>query len=606
MAKHTSKRLLLTGIFALSSAFILSACDNIEAVPANYETPIVMKDGNAYPDDENKLGEIYDALSSNKNEKVVSALLEKIAEKEFGSYAELKAIFPSGTMDLDKARAHINSHAHQFIKESDAVVAHNDEATLDALRLSRLSYFYDDLNRRIDKVIFDEISSESYKDTVNKTEFLEEKYARAKRQETYDIKGFDENGNVQAGFAFKKEFVDNDFKEENVRKYLTNFEDTYEDYITRKIIPDVYKDRLIEEYIIDNNYSALGRAYGRKINYVSIKYSSEDPNTAYRLMSLFVDSYLKSDEVVGNDVSYDSLISWVKGFGGIKTHVVYGVIYPAIEPLDVDAATEAKLDEIYGAKKEFVAKCEATGETFDPRPELEKYGFDAAFSYYEKTKLGEILKNYEKAVVGEATRFASSEDTAQYNEFTKSGKQSKELGLMEKITELALEDYADDGWYVKNDKDGSLSSLPEDVKNRLFNIKVSNDFDKKDWSYVKGESYFDEVKGHKYLTPTTISDEKNDFILSDDSNSALHIVEIIEAPSTSKLNINSDKSYLNTDPNHPFKTEEVARQIAKILGTKDTYTTNAYTSYLKLYTFTYHDTSVYEYLKETYPDLFED
>ena len=73
MAKHTSKRLLLTGIFALSSAFILSACDNIEAVPANYETPIVMKDGNAYPDDENKLGEIYDALSSNKNEKVVSA-----------------------------------------------------------------------------------------------------------------------------------------------------------------------------------------------------------------------------------------------------------------------------------------------------------------------------------------------------------------------------------------------------------------------------------------------------------------------------------------------------------------------------------------------------
>lgn len=606
MAKHTSKRLLLTGIFALSSAFILSACDNIEAVPANYETPIVMKDGNAYPDDENKLGEIYDALSSNKNEKVVSALLEKIAEKEFGSYAELKAIFPSGSMDLDKARAHINSHAHQFIKESDAVVAHNDEATLDALRLSRLSYFYDDLNRRIDKVIFDEISSESYKDTVNKTEFLEEKYARAKRQETYDIKGFDENGNVQAGFAFKKEFVDNDFKEENVRKYLTNFEDTYEDYITRKIIPDVYKDRLIEEYIIDNNYSALGRAYGRKINYVSIKYSSEDPNTAYRLMSLFVDSYLKSDEVVGNDVSYDSLISWVKGFGGIKTHVVYGVIYPAIEPLDVDAATEAKLDEIYGAKKEFVAKCEATGETFDPRPELEKYGFDASFAYYEKTKLGEILKNYEKAVVGEATRFASSEDTAQYNEFTKSGKQSKELGLMEKITELALEDYADDGWYVKNDKDGSLSSLPEDVKNRLFNIKVSNDFDKKDWSYVKGESYFDEVKGHKYLTPTTISDEKNDFILSDDSNSALHIVEIIEAPSTSKLNINSDKSYLNTDPNHPFKTEEVARQIAKILGTKDTYTTNAYTSYLKLYTFTYHDTSVYEYLKETYPDLFED
>ena len=72
MAHVTSKRLLLVGVFALSSAFVLASCDAVTAVPVNYENPIILKDGNVYEDDENKLGEIYDALASNKNEKVVA------------------------------------------------------------------------------------------------------------------------------------------------------------------------------------------------------------------------------------------------------------------------------------------------------------------------------------------------------------------------------------------------------------------------------------------------------------------------------------------------------------------------------------------------------
>lgn len=602
MAKIASKKMLLAGIFALSSAFVLAACDNVTAVPANYETPIIMKGDSAYKDDDNKLGKIYDALSSNKNERVVSTLLETIAEKEFGTYAELKACFPTKdaegnpVMDQAKGKAHIAKYAHQFKKDTDATLKPGVSA--ESIQLARLQYFFEDLNSRIDKVIFGEISSDSYKDSLNKTEFKEEKYARAKRQDTYDIKGFDDYGNVTIPGGFKDVFVDNNFKEENVRDYLTDFEVTYEDYITKKIIPDVYKDKLVEEYVIENNYSALGRAYGRKINYVKIDYSSEDPNTAYRLVNLFVQQKLDDDSAKDVDISYADIISWVKGFEGIGTN-------EDGDPIVKFLAPTAELTAIYGDPVDFIAKCETTTETFDAWKGLEKYGFSSSFKYYEKTKFGEILENYKKAVVGEGTRFASSAESAQYNSFTDNGRRSKEQGLMEKITNLALEDYADDGWFVKNDKDGSLSSLPEDIKSRLFNIRVSNDFDKDNWEYVENESYFKEVKGHYYLTPSTASDAKYNFILRDSSGNALYIVEILEAPSTSKLNINSDKSYLKTDPN-PFKTEEVARQIAKILGTKDTYTTNAYTSYLKLYTFTYHDTSVYDYLKETYPDLFED
>lgn len=601
MARNTAKKVLLTGIFALSSAFILAACDNVEAIPQNYQNPIVYKDGNAFSDEENKYGDLYEQLIDNKNEAVVSTLLEKIAEKEFGTYAELKECFDSeGNVIEEKAKAHIAKYGHEFMEDDDG----NYESkgmNADQIRMERFKLFFEDLNERIDKVVYDEINgdTENYRDSLDKTKFVEEKYARAKREANFDIKHFTEDGKVEEGYSFSEKFITSTFTEKNVRSYFNEFDDTYGDYITKKIIPDVYRDKLIEEYIIDNNYSALGRAYGRKINYVKVSSLGDDSNTAYRLVHLFAEQKLNTIDAE-TAVSFDDLVSWFKGFKGVS---LVGS-NPTIEPLE----PTAELTNIYGEPRLLKAKCDKDpsfdGSTlFDT---LSTYGIDpASFKFYENTKLGEILKNYEKAVVGGATRFASDEDNTQYQNFTDSGKQSKERGLIKKITELALEKYSDEGWFVKNDTANPLEKLPETVKSRLFNIKVANDFDREDWSYDREKSYFNELKGHKYLTPAAAKDVDYNFIIEDEDGSNLYIVEILEAASTSKLtkSVDNAKSYVNSG--NPFKCEEVARHIAKILGTKDTYKTNAYTSYLKLYTFTYHDTSVYDYIKETYPDLFE-
>ena len=612
-----AKKILLAGVFALSAAFVLSACDSVTAVPANYESPIVLKDGNAFDDKDNKLGALYDALAGNKNEKVVSALLEKIAEKEFGTYAELKACFNAdGTVKEAEAKAHIASHAHQFVSDDDATL--KEGVSAEYLQLKRITFFFEDLNERIDKELYKQISAETYRDKTNKTEFDEEKFARAKRKENYDIKHFKENGEVDTtgGFHFKKVFLDSNFKEENVRDYLSDFENTYGDFVTKSIIPTVYKDKLVEEYVLDNNYSALGRAYGREINYVKIPYSSDDPNTAWRLVNKFAKDYLDKAARVGTEVEYDQLVSWIKGFEGMITDNGGNPV--------VSNFVNTGLDDIYGAARAFKLKCEkspisAADQKTALLPLFEEGGILSGapgttpsdkyddFVFYEKTKLGEILKDYEKAVVGELTRFSTDDDKKKYEEFTTNG--SKEQGLVEKITNAALEStdkMTDSGWFVKNDKEGGLN-VSEEIKNRLFNIKVSNDFDKTSWTYEKGESYFNKLQGHTYLTPAAATDAEYDFIIRDTSGNALYIVEILEAPSTSKLNKDksNDKSYINTSSD-AFKCERIAREIAKILGTKDTYTTNAYTSYLKLYTFTFHDTSVYDYIKDTYPNLFED
>jgi len=607
MARNTAKKVLLTGIFALSSAFILAACDNVEAIPQNYQNPIVYKDGNAFNDEENKYGDLYEQLIDNKNEAVVSTLLEKIAEKEFGTYAELKECFDSeGNVIEEKAKAHIAKYGHEFMEDDDG----NYESkgmNADQIRMERFKLFFEDLNERIDKVVYDEINgdTENYRDSLDKTKFVEEKYARAKREANFDIKHFTEDGKVEEGYSFAEKFITSTFTEKNVRSYFKEFDDTYGDYITKKIIPDVYRDKLIEEYIIDNNYSALGRAYGRQINYVKVSSLGDDSNTAYRLVHLFAEQKLNTIDAE-TAVSFDDLVSWFKGFKGVQLGATGN---PEIVNLDADdLADDSELAKIYGKARALKAKCDKD-PSFDGSglfDSLVPYGIDpTTFKFYENTKFGEILKNYEKAVVGGATRFASDEDNTQYQNFTDSGKQSKERGLIKQITELALEKYSDEGWFVKNDTANPLEKLPETVKSRLFNIKVANDFDREDWSYDREKSYFNELKGHKYLTPAAAKDVDYNFIIEDEDGSNLYIVEILEAASTSKLtkSVDNAKSYVNSG--NPFKCEEVARHIAKILGTKDTYKTNAYTSYLKLYTFTYHDTSVYDYIKETYPDLFE-
>lgn len=602
MANNTIKKLLLTGVFALSGAFILSACDDVVAYPVNYDSPIAVKNSEAYEDDANRIGEIYDALTSNKSEKVVSTLLERLALEEFGTYEEIEACYEGGNINVEKAKAHIKKYAHEFIKsydEEDAKNSKNESATAEQIQLARFEQFHKDLNDRINKVIFDEISSDSYRDTINKTKFLEEKYARAKRQASYDIKGFDEDG--KSTIEWKELFIDNSFEEENVREYLTDFTVNYKDYIVRHVVPSVYKDKLVEEYILENNYSALGRAYGRKINYVKIDYTEEDSLRIYKLAELFVSEHIDVIKAKGSEIKYSALVNWIKGFEGVEK----SSDSVKIKPL----APTASLDEIYGPAKTLEAKCEK--DVSNPGPytiDLSAYGFTSPFKYYEKTKLGAILKNFEKAVVAENSRFADSEETSALNDFTDNGKRSKEQGLMQKITDLALENYSKDGWFVKNDKDGSLSALPDSIKNRIFNIKIANHFDlsAEDFAKIAEEDrYFKEVQGHRYITPADKSDAKYNYILGDNSAKSLYIVEILEAPSTSKLNKSQQVSYLKTNDN-VYKTEEVARQIAKILGTKETYTTNAYTSYLELYTFVYHDTSVYEYLKSTYPDLFEE
>ena len=196
------------------------------------------------------------------------------------------------------------------------------------------------------------------------------------------------------------------------------------------------------------------------------------------------------------------------------------------------------------------------------------------------------------------------------------------------------EDYTTDGWFVKN---GGVTELPGAIRDRLFNIKVANDLDSGnlvnensetmmgEYQYVYEKDadgnlvkkspaekvtrlpYVRQIYGKNVVLPSkSLSYEKDklNYVYHDTEGKAFYICEVYEAPSTAKITTNSSSVYKNAEGKvDEAKIENFSRQIAKILGTKDSYIKDAYTQYLNKYKFTFNDTALYEHFKSEYPDL---
>lgn len=592
--ERNTKRRIIAGIFALSCAALLASCDPVESLPLNYQDAIVNKDGQDADLYENQMGVIFDAVNSGKNDRVLEELLYRIGVDQFGSYATLKDLYEKAGTEEGKTAIESFCQAHKktFVLENDSKLAEKDGYTVEKVRFERFTNFYEDLNERIQEVFYNEISSKSYNDEDNR--YHEKRLAVAHYNEMYKIKDLDFEDLSDESTWYVK-YLTPDFKKEDVTQFIHL--DRYSDYIERKIIPQIYKDKMVEEYLFENNYSTLGRAYGRKVRTIKISHESKNIGTADKLFKDFADAYIL--DTTSTDVNFEYLANAWKGFKGLDAN-------GKIIPMDAESiALLAKRGTGTGDLHEKVTITDA-----------DTIALIGISEYYKETQLADILDDYAKAIRAEGNRFAKEEDKTALNSFTNSGAQSKEKGLRNKLVDLALKDYTTEDWYVKN---SGISELPSTLSNRLFNINVSNaldDFsademetkDKHDYATKGAKSYVRYINEHYYLTPSRsqqASADGRNFVIHDADSNSFIICEVVEAPSTAKLNIESDKGYFAKKANALF-TEEVARDLAKKLGTKDSYVTDAQASYLELYALQYHDSAVYDYFKSKYPELFDD
>ena len=591
MEKITSKK-LFTGLLALSAGFILASCDPVKALPKNYnESIVVNNDGSELDISDNDLLQIYNLVEEGKNEKVVSQILEKIAENKFGTFKDFIEV-NDGTKSLSDFVSG-DEETKEVREKFFGVDAKTQER--------RFADFTEDVTSRISESFYNEIISGSYNDEDGK--FSEEKLYNAKRYDLFDLHKLDKTKDADKLVINNKFYVDNTLTKENAIDKLQgvyyNLEEGAHGYIEEKVYPDILKNKLVEDYIYTENPASLGRAYARKVNYVKVSFDDNTYASLWELMKAFSERYIKTTA----EMRFEHITNAVKGFS------VFNEKATGTNPLVNNVVTEAAdtfdlLKDVYGA--------------VDTDPDHPTYnaihvGADIMYTdillvkagdYYKDTKLGELLVSFDKAQQAEDLgRFAPSTLTAELEKFTGEGK-TKEYGLMQKLISLAKEDFTTDGWYLKN---GGITELPSALRDRLFNIRVANDLENVEaespYGTYDSKHYFRNINGKKLVLPTNASNSDYNYVYADMDGKAFYILEVLEAPSTAKLNKDSAAAYKDGDEVDEVKIEQISRQVAKILGTKDSYIKDAYTEFLNNYEFTFYDQSLFDYLKSEYPDL---
>lgn len=623
MAKNTNK--ILVGLLALSAGFVLAACDTVNALPKSYENPIVARDpAGDYTLTDNQLGKIWEAIVSGKAEQIHNEIIYEIAESQFGVYftkKEGETVIEKGISEITSEtdiKAFIAKHASVFIKDNDAILAKSTDENViySKVRKPRFEAFKKDIEERLADKLYSEISSGNFNDKQGR--FSELKLALAHYFSGYDIKkvSFDANGVAEAGDWYS-DFITSSISKEDLTSIKTVVHvERFEDYLNKKVIRDIYSEKLIEEYVLQNKYSTLGRAYARHASYVKLAYSDDNKVFANDLMQKYADEVI----VKGEEPNEEKVANTWRGLKNIHFDSTSGEL-TEIEAGDDNYNSEFALTTI---KSNFTA---AELTELDPTDE-EQIILD--YEYIKESKVGELFERYVKAlraVIDGAHHIAEPKDQSELDSFTGSNSHGRLKGIKDELSKLVLEDYTVNEWGLKN---GGFSDLPSSVRDRLFNINVANTVDyftddvivdkatnKKASEYAEDSdthmgryattgiySYVRYIKGHYYLNKTDAQRyEDNPYSYIFDVDNSLIVVNIKDAANSTKLNVEHEKSYFKTKGEALF-TENTAREIAKLLGTKESYKSDAYEHYLEKYNLNFSDQEAYDYFVANYPDLY--
>lgn len=613
MAQITRNKKVLAGFLALSCACILGACDPVVATPTNYNDAIL----SGVEDDDNIMGNIWDIVEGDKNAKVVETILDEIAKGKFGTYNEI-----------------MTSDADTFIKAHKDVFDNVEAGTVSAQEKARFENFKKQVNKRIQKAFYDLVTNTEYQDDDKK--FDEEKLYD-KLKEDWDLQS------VGEGFEWNKFYITNEVTEENALDLLhkelysvseeTKHIDEYNidvktrGYIEKKVFPQIVKDLLVEEYIYQNNKTALGRAYARNVNYSKISYTSENADFVKYITNKFVNENVYKDAGSDKVLSFEVINKAIKGFDKIGSD--------ALIELNEKNGVADKLNKAYFesmngninqkemVKVEIKKDGEVNTDYNNNTAKIFPVGTEEniTIELYGDSELGKLVDKYQKALVAEGLKeLADQEHKDALAYFNDEDEKTLFEKFRNKVLALGKGEITQDGWFVKN---GGLSGLP--MRDRLFSFNIADNLEdgfylEKDeasygnYRYKDGDKSKGEVKTTPYARnihgrvfvmpekPESWVNNKNNFVV--DEGNALHICQVIEAPSSLKLQVGGSMAYkARGEKSSEVVIEEISREIAAILSTKSTYEANAYTEYLNAYEFNFNDSSLYDYFKGQYPDL---
>ena len=616
---------------ALLSAFALTACDDdIIAKPTGYDdnSPVVnLPSGTEVYN--NTFTDIYDSIRSGTlASDVLDELLYQYSVSVFGNYNKVTAAKISnnqfGEITLKQAvnslagnkadaDAFIKAHSAYWTKNkaghrvNDAFEEVADDAAPSPSEYARLENKWETIEKRIAEKMYASISGGSYSE---RNVFEEERFLRSLAVSIENnvrslsgatlFKGVLTSA-VEDYDVFKVKSKDIDGNENYIlhrENYQSNaglgeVEDKDQDatYVEDKLIPDIYRQLLVEQYILDESYDTLGRTSARHISVLSISKNGSYSKGAVNLMNTFVNNV-----IFDNNRTYDITLDDFK----VVSNAWIGTF---MDDANYNAASTD------GKKTAWDLMNAAVPEYLQDSTD------SASGKYFQGTAFGEMMEEMEK--INDNPNLSENEST-----YTGSNAYTVEVGKEIKKRELNLKDYTSTGWYVKS---VGVSSLPDSLKNQLFDINVANALsggDCVEYSYdatngwgtnelkedgsIKTDliNVVGKVKGQYFLRNTTRikgNPVQNDLLF--ESDGTYYVVLVEDAIRSKNLD---KKNYVNASAEELDKLEEYINEIVQLVANNDTYKTLSKKHWIEEMNLKYHDQVVYDYFKSNFPELFED
>ena len=669
-----NKKFPKLAVLSLLGVLALTSCDEdeIASKPTNYDDPIV------FVDEGDELSKIHNNLVSiiadqmqegDLPSKTLDAVLYRYAESIFGAYNKVSQADKDTSITLKEAAKDIasNSATHQkadeFIRAHKVYWTYNEKGehindndpnpenwtvVTDDTNFApceseylRVSSRFANIEKRIAENMFSKAKTGGYtsKHFFNEVDFIKSLYEAGQNVEHYKTAEaeteVDPNDQTQTRKVIRPLIIEYTVEDDEVfskeilhRKfYQSNFGLNEDEtaaggytYIEDEVLPQVYGDILIEQYLLDEESNAVKQSRARLINVIKIeKYSGFRINADLLVKQLVKEIYSRIPADNGYltyiDEEHNPFIEIFEKYADISKGLT------VVNPADVVKVNEG--NEHYWDAEQIIKRIN------DSRSDAFKWNKKQNIEYYENTTYGDLVEDYDEFL---SAASYDEIDTSLRNKFTSSGTISPEEGFDQEKISLSQVEAITKGWYVQ--KSAPTLDSNGEIKKNLFQLSVANNKQegKNDeevtdllaatdrvfkapgatsWSVrpekAAGENkYLCSVNGAYFLKfegSYAGSDYTSDIVYDD--GSAYYICQVVEAVKDVKLrNSESRNSYINTRGQEFWEavTSEVTTKVAE---------TGSYASLSKEYwlekmDLQYHDQKVYDYFKSNYPDLFED
>lgn len=615
------------------STLLLTSCNKITANLPNGSDKLTNTTINI---DHNTLDTIYNTIKGGDNyaSNVNDILTQAIAKSVLGEYKvevdetngfKITLVGFDGETDANKT-AFIESHdAYNNWESSSYKLKLEDAAPSIDVFTKRINIVKNLIEEKIISTLWSEANATAYK---RNNRFYEVLYARNLDEKLYSVTnykgeaidgkligsapdytahytsediaefdGFNEKLELQGNYFTQGVLIDGSFDVnsdtglENIKKVLHI--GYYTDYINAAIMPTIMKNLLVEQYVLEQNYNAIGQTNSRKVNYISVaNNANKDGDKFFRE---FVSTYFTSGSKEDLELSTSEKFSiatdaWKGDTSIINTNERTKKLATAAFGASTTTNPSAGLDG-------HISKEEAEK---DPNNGYIQSYKTNKIEYYKNTPYADLVEEYSTL-----TNNISTNNTANYDKFTTIDSNTYEpiVGLSIQQDAIKVNDYTTYGWQTTDS-----SSLPEDIKNILFSYGFVNEWNDAQGSHENkflGTYLYEVADTGKYLLKTEkYTDSINSVLWQNGGN--YYIVEVEDVITTGSSQIYSDDSETNKQTlEEKLAIEAKSRDVAYTLASGSTFTTNAMVHYLQQCNINYHDQDVYDYFVTTYPRLFE-